>query len=114
MQAREDNRLVKRVLAKEAAAFNEFFDTYFPRLYRFCLARLGDNGAVEDIVQETLIKGIRNLHTYRGEALLFTWLCRICRNEISNWYTKHGRRQAPEVSLDDDPRHTRLARIVWP
>lgn len=103
MQATDDIALVQRVLAKERAAFNEFFSTYFGRLTRFCRARVGDEQAVEDIVQETLIKAIRNLHSYRGEALLYTWLCGICRNQISDWYAKHHKRLEGDASLDSDP-----------
>ena len=103
MQHSDDSDLVKRVLAKDRAAFEEFFDIYFARLGRFCAARVDQTDAVEDIVQETLVKAVRNLHTYRGEAMLFSWLCSICRNEISNWYTRTGRRQAQFVSLDEDP-----------
>ncbi len=46
---------------------------------------------------------MRNLDSYRGEAMLFTWLCQICRNEIANWYQRHGRKLEPLMSLDDDP-----------
>ncbi len=103
MQHDTDLQLVARVLAKEPAAFDTFFDTYFARLTRFCTARVDDPDAVEDIVQEAMIKAIRSLHTYRGEAMLFTWMCQICRNQIADWHRAHARKQAPLVSLDDDP-----------
>ncbi len=103
LQYREDMQLVQRVLAKEREAFETFFESYFARLYRFCVARMSETDACEDVVQETLFKAMRNLDSYRGEAMLFTWLCRICRNEISNWYQRHGRKSEPLVSLDDDP-----------
>jgi RNA polymerase sigma-70 factor (ECF subfamily) len=35
--------------------------------------------------------------------MLFTWLCQICRHEISDWYARYARKQEPLVSLDDDP-----------
>lgn len=101
--AKADKALVERVLAQERAAFDEFFAAYFGRLCRFCRARIGPNDAIEDIVQETLVKALRNLHTYRGEALLFSWLCQICRNEISTWYKRHGQKLAVTASIDDDP-----------
>ena len=48
-----DMALARRVLAGEEAAFDEFFTAYFPRLYRFALARLGGNEDVsEEIVQQ--------------------------------------------------------------
>ena len=103
MHASEDKELVRRILAKERDAFEEFFATYFSRLMRFCHTRVRDEQAVEDIVQETLVKAISHLHTYRGEALLYTWLCGICRNQISDWYRKNVNRLEQDVSIDDDP-----------
>lgn len=103
VQNLDDMQLVRRVLNKEREAFEAFFESYFSRLYRFCVARMSDTDACEDVVQETLFKAMRNLHSYRGEAMLFTWLCQICRNEISNWYQRYGRKSEPLISLDDDP-----------
>ena len=40
MQHSDDLQLVARVLAKERAAFDEFFEAYFARLIRFCSARV--------------------------------------------------------------------------
>ena len=101
-----DRHLAQRVLRKEQAAFNEFFESYFSRLFRFCDARMrnrrGQND-VEDLVQETIVKALRNLEGYRGEASLFTWLCQICRHEIASWHRRHARWPETVASIDDDP-----------
>lgn len=99
----EDLRLAKRVVRKDRRAAEEFFNSYFPRLYRFVALRTPQDSVCEDLVQETLIKAIRHLEGYRGEAALFTWLCQIARNQISDYYRYHERKQAPLMSLDDDP-----------
>lgn len=104
----EDRQLAEKVAARDQAAATAFFDNYFSRLYRFVALRVERADACEDIVQEAMIKAIRNMHSYRGEAALFTWLCQIGRHEISNYYQRHGRKEAPLVSLDDDP-HIRAA-----
>ncbi len=80
----EDLKLVQRVINKERQAAEAFFEGFFPRLFRFVALRMDHSNACEDVVQEAMIKAMRNLHTYRGEAALFTWLCQISRNEISN------------------------------
>jgi RNA polymerase sigma-70 factor, ECF subfamily len=103
-----DIALARRVLAGEESAFDEFFASYFPRLYRFALARLGGReDAAEEVVQSALIKAVAGLHTYKGEAALLTWLCRVCRREISNWLGRVG--QTREVSLFDDRPEIRAA-----
>ncbi|MFB3106621.1 MAG: RNA polymerase sigma factor [Pseudomonadales bacterium] len=103
MHNTDDYQLVQRVLQKDRQAFERFFEVYFARLFRFCNARVSQADACEDIVQETLFKAMHNLSGYRGEASLFTWLCQICRNEISNWYQRSGSKSEVLVSLDDDP-----------
>lgn len=100
---REDRQLAEKVAARDQVAAAAFFDCYFARVYRFVASRVGPEDACEDIVQEVMIKAVRNMHGYRGEAALFTWLCQIGRNEISDYYRRHDRQEAPLVSLDDDP-----------
>jgi RNA polymerase sigma-70 factor (ECF subfamily) len=103
-----DLTLARRVLAGEEAACEEFFREYFARLYRFACARLGgDDDAAEEVVQATLIRAVRKLHTYRGEAALFTWLCALCRREMSAWLERKGRHA--ETALAEDHPDVRLA-----
>lgn len=83
MSNARDRQLARRVLRKDEGAFDEFFGSLFPRVYRFCRARTHDEAEVEDIVQETMLKALRSLNGYRGEASLFTWMCQICRHEIA-------------------------------
>jgi RNA polymerase sigma-70 factor, ECF subfamily len=100
----EDRRLVKRLLAHDTRAFNEFFDGYFPRLYRFARTRLGEDPDVtKEIVHVTLTKAIRKLASYRGEAALFTWLCTICRNEINDHIERVARERQHVVLTEDLP-----------
>jgi RNA polymerase sigma-70 factor (ECF subfamily) len=102
-----DAALVRRVRNGEAAAFDEFFTSYFPRLYRFALARLnGNEDASEEVVQRTLIRGLDRLHTFRGDAALLTWLCTLCRHEVAEWVAREGRSQS--MSLSDDSAAVRL------
>jgi RNA polymerase sigma-70 factor (ECF subfamily) len=97
-----DLALARRVAGGDEAAAEEFFTEYFSRLYRFAYARLGNPDAAEDVVQSTLIRAARKLHTYRGEAALFTWLCTMCRHEVCVWLEKN-RRAGVTALADDDP-----------
>jgi RNA polymerase sigma-70 factor (ECF subfamily) len=99
--ATEDVALTRRVLAGDEAAFEAFFDRYFPRLFRFVLPRMGGNeDDAEEIVQRVLIRATARLATYRGEAALFTWLCTFCRHEIAAFH-EHAS-NVREVSFFDD------------
>ena len=88
----DDRQLVKKLLSGDERAFDCFFEDNFARLYRFALVRLSDDpDAAREIAQIVLTRAIQKLHTYRAESALFTWLCAICRNEVSDWLSKQGR-----------------------
>jgi RNA polymerase sigma-70 factor (ECF subfamily) len=79
----DDRDLVRRMHGGDEAAFSVFFDAYYPRLYRFALSRVRREDAAEEIAQAAIVISIRKIDTWRGEAVLFTWLCTLCRHEIS-------------------------------
>ncbi len=100
----DDKRLVKQLLANDEQAFDRFFSDNFARLYRFALTRLPDDpDGTREVVQIALTKAIAKLHTYRGESALFTWLCAITRNEMSDWLAKQGRYRRHIVLTEDFP-----------
>jgi len=90
------------MLAGDERAFRAFFELYFPRVYRFALPRLrGNEDTAKDVVQSTLIKAMRKLDAWRGDASLFTWLCQICRREIADHVRSQQRRSSKVVLIDD-------------
>ena len=100
----DDKRLVKQLLANDEQAFDRFFSDNFARLYRFALTRLPDDpDGTREVVQIALTKAIAKLHTFRGESALFTWLCAITRNEMSDWLARQGRYRQHIVLTEDFP-----------
>jgi RNA polymerase sigma-70 factor (ECF subfamily) len=97
----EDQELVERMLAGHERAFDAFFEAYAKRLAAFVARRaVLPPDAIEDIVQNTFIKVIRSLVTFRGESALFTWVCEICRNEIANSH-RTAARHANHENFED-------------
>jgi RNA polymerase sigma-70 factor, ECF subfamily len=99
----EDRRLVRALLAGEPAMFDRFFNEYFPRLFRFVLPRVDQNVATaQDICQKVLARALQKLAGFRGDAALFTWLCRIARNELADHWQERQREAAHVVHIEDD------------
>jgi RNA polymerase sigma-70 factor, ECF subfamily len=98
-----DLATARRILRGDERAFRELFEHFFPRLYRFAMARLdGDHDAASEVVQQTLCKGMARLDTYRGEAALYTWFCQICRHTLID-HQRRTRRSGQLVQpLEDD------------
>lgn len=104
MQATADKKLAKRILEGDQKSFDAFFAGYYPRLYRFALARLdNDRSLADDTAQVVLCQALSKLDTYRGEAPLFSWLCTFCRYELSKQRSARQRAQGDKPLVEDDP-----------
>jgi RNA polymerase sigma-70 factor, ECF subfamily len=75
-----ERELVKKILNGDSAAFQEFYDSNKKALIRVCWYFLGNDAEVEDMVQETFIKALKNLGKFRFESALSTWLNHIAVN----------------------------------
>lgn len=99
-----DRELVKAMLAGDESAFERFFREYTPRVYRFVLPRLGgDRSVAEEICQEVLSRAMQKIEGWRGEASLFTWLCQMARNQVTDHWRRQRRQGQFEVLIEDEP-----------
>lgn len=93
-----DQELVEQILKGESEAFELLYETYFRRIYRFALRRLGDAGEAEDVTQEVFLTVIKALPSFHGTSSLLVWMFGITRNKVNRRF--RGRRAHLE-SLDD-------------
>ena len=99
-----DRAIAKRLLDGDEAAFREFFDSFFPRLYRFALVRLdGNPDDASEVVQQTFCKAFERMDSYRGEASLYGWMCQICRNTVID-LGRRKQREFQRVTLLEEER----------
>jgi len=106
-----DERWHRRALMGEQAAIATLAKSAIGPLYRFCFHRLGGNPHLtEEVVQETLVRAIRELQKYdpdRAKGNVMGWLTGLARNEIRRALGQEGAAvnfQALWDRLDDDLR----------
>lgn len=66
--------------------YNNIYNTYHPKLKTLVSKKIKDQGYVEDLVQEILLKVHRKLDTYDPKYSLSTWIYSIAFNTIKNYY----------------------------
>jgi RNA polymerase sigma-70 factor (ECF subfamily) len=93
-----DRTLVAHILAGSRAHFDELYESYFRRVYRFALKRLRDPAEAEDVTQEVFETVFRVLPSWRGDSSLLVWVFGITRNKVNRRF--RGARPRVE-SLDD-------------
>lgn len=63
------------------------------RLLAFIESKVGDAGLAEDILQDSLLKGLRASPDLDDSDSLVQWLYRIIRNSITDEYRRKGARE---------------------
>lgn len=62
-----------------------------PRLRAFAASLSGNMDRADDLVQETLVKALANIESFRTGTNLTAWLFTILRNHFRSEYRKRGR-----------------------
>jgi RNA polymerase sigma-70 factor, ECF subfamily len=75
-----DHRLLDQCKAGDAAAVEDFVQTYQRELYCLALSILDDSHEAEDATQESLLAALRGLESFQGTSSLKTWLFSITVN----------------------------------
>jgi RNA polymerase sigma-70 factor (ECF subfamily) len=77
-----DLALVERFLRTRGEdAFEALYDAHTPALYALAMRLTGgDHGEAEDLVQESWVRAVRALSSFRAEAALRSWLCGVLVN----------------------------------
>jgi len=98
-----DRDLVNRCRGGDGdAAFRELVDQYKGMVFAVISRTVSDRSLVEDLAQDVFVRVHRGLRSFRGDARLSTWMCRIAINVCAD-----ARQRAPrEVSLDAVPAGT--------
>lgn len=82
----EEQALLERAKKGDREAYGKLFEGYADRLRRMASLVLPPQFAAEDVVQETFVRGLTRLESYRGEGDLCSWLIsiaiNICRHQI--------------------------------
>lgn len=82
------------------------------RLLRWARQRVEDPDDAEDLVGEVCLHCLRGMARFRGEAEFSTWLHRIARNVLSDYYSAKARQARAEADREDA--HRTAARLASP
>jgi RNA polymerase sigma-70 factor (ECF subfamily) len=97
--AAREKELIAHILQGSRSHFEELYQSYFPRVYRFALKRLRDPAEAEDVTQEVFETVFYNLASFRGESTLLVWIFGITRNKVNRRF--RGKRPRLE-SIDEN------------
>lgn len=89
--------LVRRAVRREVAAFEQLYELFIDRIYRYLLYRVGDGHLAEDLTSAVFLKAWQSIDQYQERGVPFgAWLYKIARNLAID----HFRDDKGDVSLD--------------
>ena len=96
-----DIELITRVVAGDAAAERELYETYVDRIYRLTFRLAGDDELARDYTQATFIRAFEKIGSFRGESSLSTWLHSIGLSVTLNGLRKTKRQRSREAPIEE-------------
>lgn len=94
----DENRLVELLKEESTAhkAFETLVDIYSEKLYWQIRKLVLSHEETDDLLQNVFLKAWKNIHNFRGDAKLSTWLHKIAINESLNFL--HQEKQRKEIN----------------
>ena len=108
-------RLSAGVARGQEAAFQELYDGYHARLFRFVLVRSrGDEGLAHEVVQLTMLSAARKLKAVKTEEHLWNWLALVARQHLSKVWRRQRKDSAllPESDWANTPAQAEPDRLL--
>jgi len=97
-----DAELVRQTRAGRAQAFEELVHRWAGRVVALCQARVRQAHVAEELGQEALLRGFRNLHTLNDPERFGPWLCGIALRACLDWLKSPQNRPIRFSELDPD------------
>ena len=96
----QEERLVQRAKQGEPQAFEQLYEAYFDKIYRYVVLKVGNRADAEDLTQQVFLKALESIGSFRWRGVPFSsWLFRIAHNQVVDYFRKKSREKA--LPLDE-------------
>jgi RNA polymerase sigma-70 factor (ECF subfamily) len=101
-----ERQVVDQARAGDPQALGHLYDLYFPKVYRYVLARTRDTAEAEDVTAEIFLKMLDGIGAFEWRSAPFgAWIFRIAHNHVISHVRKNGQRrtESPVSDATADP-----------
>jgi len=75
-----DSKEIEKLRNKDPKAISDLYDQYSPALYGIILRIIKSHSKAETILEQTFLKILDEIDTYKKITTFFTWMCSIARS----------------------------------
>jgi RNA polymerase sigma-70 factor, ECF subfamily len=100
-EAPQQEWLVRRCKAGDAAAMAELYEATFDHIYAYARGMFRTTQDAEDVTSETYLRALRGLRSYQsGDVPIVVWLLRIARNVAMEHLRTKLRHQSEPITTN--------------
>ena len=82
--------LIRKATEGEAPAFGVLYDKYQPSIYRFIFLKVSHREEAEDLTHQVFLSAWEHMGSFHhGDVPFASWLYRIARNKVIDYYRTH-------------------------
>lgn len=85
----EDLELIQKILNAEHLAIEELHRRYVDRIFNYIYVQTNNYHDSEELLQDVFFKTARQLHQFEGKSSFKTWIFKIARNVLIDYYRKN-------------------------
>lgn len=120
----DESELIEGLKRGDSSSAEVLFERYNRPLHAFIMRMVGERATAEDVFQDTWIRVVRNIESFRGDCKFSSWMFQIALNLCRNLARASSRRefveldkvgglaQDPEVDADRILRAQRVKKMV--
>ncbi|MEK3882488.1 RNA polymerase sigma factor SigY [Paenibacillus sp. PL2-23] len=114
---RDESTIVRQAIRGDIQSLSELLGQHYAFLYQYVLKLTMDKSKAEDITQETMLKAIEKIGTYRAKSKFSTWLIAIASRLVID-RARRSQRERKYVQEEGALRQLRYESLVrmneWP
>lgn len=84
----------------------QIYEEYSKFIFHYLLSFTNNKELAEELMQETFYSAIKNMHKFKNDSSLKTWLCKIAKNKWIDYYKKS--KKIEEIDIEQVNEH-----ILW-
>ncbi len=101
MNSKELNKLILNLQKGDMSVFDIMYHETKSVVYYTILSILKDKSRSEDIMQDTYLKALNKIHSFKPRYGFKSWIVTIARNLAINEYNRRKRELSYDPSVDD-------------
>lgn len=84
-----DSELIRKILNHDHLAIEELHRRYVNRIFNYIYLQTNNYHDSEELLQDVFFKTARQLHLFEGRSSFKTWVFKIARNVVIDYYRKN-------------------------